>query len=165
MPDMKIPARPPWYAFLYRAMGAQGTFFLWVVTLPALWWTGQGALLRVLNREPERRTVAEVAGSRDLHNWVWLQGVRIELDPVVLGLDEPGNGFHPRATILIDADDPAAAWWKKTRELADQDAAGEPGARDQLSDRDTQLPANPLAVLPRARTPILPVSAGGPDPG
>src|SRR5205807_254525 len=73
------------------------------------------------------------------------------------------NGFHPRATILIDADDPAAAWWKKTRELADQDAAGEPGARDQLSDRDTQLRANPFAVLPRARNSILLVSDGVAD--
>ena len=40
-------ARLPWYAFLYRLFGAQGTFWLWVLCIVALWWTAKPTLLRL----------------------------------------------------------------------------------------------------------------------
>jgi hypothetical protein len=119
------PRRPPWYAFLYRVLGAHGTFWLWVVTVATLWWTWEGAVLSMLNRYPERRSVSDAAHARDLKRWVILPGVRIVLDGQLL-LKEDASDFQG-TEILADLDDPAARFWRTTRTIADADA----GAQDE----------------------------------
>src|SRR5437899_3059094 len=101
------PSRAPWYGFLYRLLGAHGTFWLWVLSVVALWWTWQGALVRLLDREPEHRTVGEISHASDFHRWVSLYGVEVLLDGALLGR-EPGAADPGPVPILIDAGDPAA---------------------------------------------------------
>src|SRR4051794_23574730 len=110
--------RPPWYAFLYRVLGAHGTFWLWVLTVIALWWTWHGALVRILDREPERRSIAELAKSHEIRRWVVLPGVQVDLEPALLNRKDASAAFRP-ASVLIELSDPAAAFWRTTRVLAD----------------------------------------------
>lgn len=124
--------RPPWYAFLYTLLGAHGTFWLWIVAIITLWWTSHDAFLAMLNRYPEKRSVADAAQSSSLRRWVVLPGVRVVLDgPLLLRNDEAATEFQG-AEILIDGDDPAARFWRTTRAIADVDA----GARDERLERD-----------------------------
>src|SRR5438874_226490 len=98
-------ARAPWYAFLYRLLGAHGTFWLWVVTVATLWWTWQGALLSMVNRFPEKRSVSEAAQAHDLKRWVLVPAVRVVLDGQLL-LVEDASDFQG-TEVLIDHDDPS----------------------------------------------------------
>lgn len=120
-----MASRPPWYAFLYRVLGAHGTFWLWVVTVATLWWTWQGAVLSMVNRFPERRSVNEAATATDLKRWVVLPGVRIALDGQLLLAEDPSE--FQGTEVLVDTDDPSARFWRTTRAIADADA----GARDE----------------------------------
>ena len=112
----------PWYGFLYRLLGAHGTFWLWVLSVVAMWWTWQGALVRVLDREPEHRTVFEIAAANNGRRWVELYGVEVWLDGALLGREPGGTSGSPVA-ILIDANDPAARFWHVARLFADVNAA------------------------------------------
>lgn len=112
--------RLPWYAFLYRLFGAQGTFWLWVLCLIALWWTARPTVIRLANRRPSAdiRRVADVAAmpATDLTRWVILEGVAVDLDRRLLL--ERDASLTPRMTLLIDPADPAAAWWASTHTQA-----------------------------------------------
>lgn len=111
-------ARLPWYAFLYRLFGAQGTFWLWVVALIAIWWTAKPTVARLANRQPRDLRVVDVAqlSATDQTRWVSLRGVEVRLDRALL-LREP-TGAAP-VWLLLDPSDPAATWWARTRALAD----------------------------------------------
>lgn len=112
--------RPPWYAFLYLLLGAHGTFWLWVVTVATLWWTWHGAVLSLVNRAPERRSVDEAASAGDLRRWVVLPGVRVTLDGQLLLVEDPSD--FQGTEVLIDPDEPSAKYWRTTRAIADADA-------------------------------------------
>ncbi len=122
-------ARLPWYAFLYRLFGAQGTFWLWVLSLVALWWTARPTVIRLANRRPKiDMRVAEVAAmpATDLTRWVRLQGVAVDLDArLLLEKDPPPTA---PVTLLIDPADPAAGWWATTHALAEAMGPGGPAA-------------------------------------
>jgi hypothetical protein len=121
-------ARLPWYAFLYRLFGAQGTFWLWIVCLIALWWTAKPTLHRVANRAPTPGLrVADVAtthSATDLTRWVELSGVEVTYDPELLCKDAHPSSQTP-VRLLIDPRDNSARWWTTTRALADAVRAGE----------------------------------------
>ena len=178
----------PWYSFLYRLLGAQGTFWLWILAVITLWWTAEPALIRLSNRKPQRvavEAVDETAGT--LTRWVSLNGVEVTLDWRLLAL-EPRDLDAP-VILLIDPDDTAAGWWRETRRLADQMVAAVSSgdvlaeraeARRGLQDRYVQLtssrsrermlPAPQHAVLVQdARThsihDVQPRSAGRDDDG
>jgi hypothetical protein len=179
---MVAGARPPWYAFLYRILGAHGTFWLWVVTVVALWWTWHGALVRILDREPERRSIAELATSHEIRRWVVLPGLMVDVNPALLNREESAPGFAP-TSILIEPTDPAATFWRTTRVLADTDAGvgagatrtaaaalGGPAAyriltartvvRDTLIARRTELRNNAAARLPRSQMALIVLADG-----
>lgn len=115
----------PWYSFLYRLCGAQGTFWLWIVACAALWWTGEPATIALVNRRPQECDIDrlnEQAG--DYVRWVRLRGV------VELTLDRSMFPQHrtprlPPVVLLLDPDDPAAQRWVDAHRLAA--AALEPG--------------------------------------
>lgn len=111
-------ARLPWYAFLYRLFGAQGTFWLWVLSLVALWWTAKPTVVRIANRRPKDVRVTDVAAmpATDLTRWVRLRGVEVLLDRRIL-LDPDPPPMAP-VSLLIDPSDPAASWWATTHALA-----------------------------------------------
>ncbi len=112
--------KAPWYAFLYRLLGAHGTFWLWVVTVVTLWWTWEGAVLSMVNRFPERRSVGDAAHATDLKRWVVLPGVRLVLDGQLLLLEDSSD--FQGTEVLIDSDDPAAKFWRTTRTIAVADS-------------------------------------------
>ena len=138
-------ARLPWYAFLYRAFGAQGTFWLWILCLIAMWWTAKPTLHRLMNQSPAKtqvRAVAEKHSAIDLTRWVRLEGVEVVYDHELLGKDQADG--HPPMRLLLDPDDPAARWWIEMRDLADAmastaDVGSAAQARRLFTDRYTLL--------------------------
>ncbi|MBI3724714.1 hypothetical protein HY251_12270 [bacterium] len=112
---MEARRGPPWYAFAYRLLGAHGTFWLLLVAIVAMLWTWHGALVRIVDMDPEERTVADAASAHDFHRWFQLQGVRIALDDALLGAEAGAAPWFEPATILVDERDPAAAFWEKTQ--------------------------------------------------
>lgn len=108
--------RLPWYSFLYRLLGPQGTFWLWLVTLGALWWTAKPAFVRFLNRHPSQVSVA-AAGRADWRlSWVGLADVvELGLDRSLLLRSTPPT--VPPVHVLVDREEPAARWWLETRDL------------------------------------------------
>lgn len=141
----------PWYAFLYRLLGAQGTFWLWVVCLVALWWTAKPTLHRVANRTPATRHVADVAttsSATDLTRWVSLTGVEVVYDRELLG--QRSASAQSPVRLLLDPQDPAAQRWAELRALADAmqgegDAAAQ--ARKQFEARYSLLEGGDLEKL------------------
>ncbi|MCO5170538.1 MAG: hypothetical protein M9894_29740 [Planctomycetes bacterium] len=111
--------RLPWYAFLYRLFGAQGTFWLWVLALVAIWWTAKPTVARLANRHPrEDLRVVDLAqlSATDPTRWVALRGVEVRLDRALLLRESTGAA---PAWLLLDPSDPSATWWARTRALAD----------------------------------------------
>jgi hypothetical protein len=108
--------RLPWYAFLYRLFGAQGTFWLWIVCAIALWWTAGPTVNRLANRQPRALRVSQVATLGDLTRWVTLEGIELRLDRRLLLSTAP---TLPPVPLLLDPSDPSSAWWARTRALAD----------------------------------------------
>jgi hypothetical protein len=162
--------RSPWYSFLYVLLGAHGTFWLWVVTAIALWWTWHGAVLSMVNRYPEPRAASDAAAAHGLRRWVAVPGVRVRLDAALL-LREDGADVPP-TEVLIDEDDPSAQFWRVTRAVADADAgplgthiakaaaslsemalagavAGKRDARKALETRRLRLQTKRAELLPR----------------
>lgn len=137
----------PWYSFLYRLLGAQGTFWLWIVAVITLWWTAGPAVVRLSNRHPTRLAVEKVDdAAQTLTRWVELEGVEVALDWRLLAL-EPRDLDTP-VILLVDPSDPAAIWWAETRRLSDRmiaavgsgDVTAErAAARASLMDRYVQL--------------------------
>jgi hypothetical protein len=115
-----VSRRAPWYSFLYGVLGAQTTFWLWVLCLGTLWFTARGAVLSLANRSPEKRSVSEAALSHDLRRWVILPGVRLQLGRQLL-LKEDAHELEA-IEILIDQGDPCARFWRGARLVADVDA-------------------------------------------
>ncbi|RMG17732.1 MAG: hypothetical protein D6731_03485 [Planctomycetota bacterium] len=103
----------PWYSFLYRLFGAQGTFWLWLLAPLALWWTWEPAAIRLKNRKPRPVPIA-AEGAPDVR-WVRVQGLRLEVDRLLLLASEPPR--LPPVVLLVDPSDPAAAWWRETLAL------------------------------------------------
>ena len=123
----------PWYSFLYRLLGAQGTFVLWILTLGALWWTGEAFAIRLQNRNPvdvELSGVGAAAGR--LVRWVKLRGVEVTLDRTML-LAKESPSLAP-VVLLLDAADPAAERWLELRKLVGEVEAG--GARSEQAKQE-----------------------------
>lgn len=112
--------RLPWYAFLYRLFGAQGTFWLWMLSIVALWWTATPTLHRLANYRAKELTVAQVSkidAQRDLTRWVKLSGVEVRLDRRLLL--QRLTPTLPPAPLLLNAEDDTARWWVETRLIAE----------------------------------------------
>ncbi len=108
--------RLPWYSFLYRFFGAQGTFWLWLLTSLTLWWTAGPAMIRLTNRSPvalEVQTLKDDPGAE----WVTLSGMKLSLDRQLLML--PRDPQLPPLKLLVDVSDPAVAWWSQTHALTE----------------------------------------------
>lgn len=106
----------PWYSFLYRFLGAQGTFWLWLLAPLTLWWTAQPAMIRVANRSPRALTVRTIE-SQPLVRWVRLSGLRLSLDRRLLLRDSDPK--LPPLELLVDRSDPSVAWWSETHALTE----------------------------------------------
>lgn len=115
----------PWYSFLYRLLGAHGTFWLWLVAIGAAWWTAEGALIRVANREPRAVSVRAATAAEPLARWVRVRGLLLRADRRLLGRE--GAPTLPPLPLLIDPADPAARWWWRTHAMCEA-RAGLPGA-------------------------------------
>lgn len=114
MVDMSSSSRWPWYSFLYRWFGAQGTFWLWIVALVGLWLSAEDAVLVLVNRTPHARSVADAASGQNVwRNWVEVEGTELRDAGRLFG--ELGDSGSP-VRLLLDPTDPAAARWS---ELAD----------------------------------------------
>jgi len=114
-----VAGKLPWYAFLYRLLGAHGTFWLWIASIAAVWWTAKPALIRSLNRTPKSVAVANVTSeARHFTRWIDVEGVGLELDTRVLKKDEEAAPSL-RVHLIVDRDDPAAEYWLEWRSLAD----------------------------------------------
>lgn len=122
--------RLPWYAFLYGLLGAQGTFWLWLIALFACWWTAKPTLQRLSNREPERGVSVVRAGAGQSKQWVEVEGLELRLDRRLLLRDprlEPAR--LPPVPLLVDpVDREVVEFWTEARRLAD--AAAAKGDRD-----------------------------------
>lgn len=112
----------PWYSFLYRLFGAQGTFWLWIVATAALWWTGEPAMIALVNRHPQEIEIdrlSEEAGG--YVRWVRLRGVvELTLDRGMFPQHRPPR--LPPVVLLLDPDDPAAQRWVEAHQLAEEAA-------------------------------------------
>jgi len=107
----------PWYSFVYKLAGAQGSFWLWILALLGMWLFFDGMLIRLLNQAPHARSVADVAGGRDLRKrWVSVDGVELVDAGQLFG--EAGASGSP-LRLLIDATDPAAQRWRTLARLAE----------------------------------------------
>ena len=132
----------PWYSFLYRLLGAQATFYLWLAAIIVLWWTTKPAVVRMANRSPAPLTVAKARTPTGLVRWVKLTGVELEIDRGMLQREEAAQS--PPVRLLLAADDPAAEWWIETRRLCEL-ASGPASdakttkARLKLIERRTEL--------------------------
>ena len=106
----------PWYSFLYRFLGAQGTFWLWLLAPLSLWWTAQPAMIRVANRSPRALKVRAIE-SQPMVRWVTLTGLRLSIDRRLLLRDSDPK--LPPVQLLVDRADPSVAWWSETHALTD----------------------------------------------
>jgi hypothetical protein len=106
-----VAQRYPWYSFLYRAFGAQGTFWLWLFAPLAMWWTFEAAVIRLENRRAHSLPIHEIR-TQPRTRWVEMSGVRLSVDRRLLQQTEP-PGLSPVA-LLIEEGEPAARWWSET---------------------------------------------------
>ena len=136
-------AKLPWYAFLYRLFGAQGTFWLWLIVVLALWWTAEPAMLGLANRKPVAATMAEAARPGTTTRWIQTRGVGLDLDKRLLDQREPSL---PPVRLLLDPEDPAAKRWVRLRQLCGQAA----GARGSLGGLLGTVPERYLPTPERA---------------
>lgn len=118
--------RLPWYAFLYRLFGAQGTFWLWMLSIVALWWTAKPTMHRLANYRETPQSVAQVSNiePQNLTRWVSVSGVEVRLDRRLL-LQRLKSTLPP-APLLLDAADDTARWWVSTRGYAEVMFTGPP---------------------------------------
>jgi hypothetical protein len=107
----------PWYSFLYRVLGAQGTFWLWLLAILAMWWTTKPALIRLVNRNPQQMSLEEAREPGATTRWVSVRGLEVGLDRRLL-LSDQGATLPPMA-LLLDSESAPGRWWLETRALAD----------------------------------------------
>jgi hypothetical protein len=99
--------RRPWYGILYYLLGAQGSFFAWILAVFGLFISWGEAILFAANRRPHPSTVAQVLADPPwLKRWVELRGVEVDLDRLAALAGDPTDA--PSDTVLIDEKDPAA---------------------------------------------------------
>ena len=104
--------RLPWYSFLYRLLGAQGTFWLWIVAILALWWTETPFMQRLENRAPVTVTPLVAGAGADGRRWIDTTGVEVALDRGLLLLDErKGPSVPHNYRLLLHPEDSATQWW------------------------------------------------------
>ncbi len=170
----------PWYSFLYRLLGAQGTFWLWIVAILALWWTETPFVQRLENRTPVFLGPLEVGAGAEGRRWVDTTGVELDLDRGLLLLDERrGPSVPPNYRLLLHPEDSATQWWIDSLALANTAVEGkEPekstalrALRKRIADlegqdgRDDALPSPRRALLveypadePRVAPPVAPIT-------
>jgi hypothetical protein len=108
----------PWYSFLYAWAGPQGSFWLWILCLVGMWLFFDGTMIRLANREPQSRSVADVAsGLEVLQRWVSIEGTELVDAGQLFGkTGESGSSMR----VIVDASDPAAARWNELALLANE---------------------------------------------
>lgn len=173
-----MASRLPWYSFLYRLLGAQGTFWLWIVAISALWWTETPFMQRLENRTPAVMNLLVAGAGADGRRWVDTTGVEVVLDRGLLLLDErKGPSVPPNYRLLLHPEDSATQWWVDALALASTAAEGKEPERTQArlalrgkvailegqDGRDDALPSPKRALLveypedeprPAAPTPV-----------
>jgi len=143
----------PWYSFLYRMLGAQGTFWLWIICVGAVWWTLKPALVRLSNRRPHTIAVRDVtpAATGGMTRWVSLTGVEVTVDGTLL---RQPQAVLPPVPILLDPDSPAGRWWLETLAFAEliregtADEAERNAATNAITQRMAKLEAGEAPGLP-----------------
>jgi hypothetical protein len=122
--------RRPWYGFLYYLLGAQGSFFAWIVALFGVYVTWNEAILWAVNQQPQAVKVSEVVETVPRwRRWVHVGGVEIDLASALFA----AGGTRTQATagtdrIIVDRDHPAARAWREAFgeiETHARDLAGE----------------------------------------
>jgi hypothetical protein len=173
----------PWYSFLYRLLGAQGTFWLWIVAISALWWTEKPFIQRLENRTPVPVTPLVAGAGAEGRRWIDTAGVEVGLDRGLLLLDErKGPSVPPNYRLLLHPEDSATQWWVDALALANTAAEGQDpdkstalrALRKRIADlegqdgRDDALPSPKRALLveypadePRPAPPAQPVTGPG----
>jgi hypothetical protein len=162
-PALSLVARRklPWYAVLYRLLGAQGTFVLWIVSIIALWWTASPTWQRMANRTPTTGRSPSSLGnmaSTDTTRWAETTGVLVRLDRNLLLSASVRPPALPPMPLLFDPADPAATWWTETAALAERVGDSEkkdPEAFNELSKRRSRLVEESQQLLP-APSSLLP---------
>ena len=170
----------PWYSFLYRLLGAQGTFWLWLLVVATLWWTTKPALIRLFNRKPQQVAHAQALKPSRTVRWVRAEGLLLGLDRRLLLSKDPPN--LPPLQLLLDARGPTARWWIETRAEADLHAGLAPSAafggslgalgvsaQRKLIKRLARLEGDPVPFLPPPEQALLIQRSGStlglaPDP-
>src|SRR4051812_29265518 len=98
-----MPSRRPWYGFLYWLLGAQGSFFAWVIALFGIYVTWQEALLFAVNPSARPASVAEVVRDEPhWRRWVAVGGVELDLASALFAARGTGAEGSRRDTILMD---------------------------------------------------------------
>jgi hypothetical protein len=147
-------------------LGAQGTFWLWLLTGLALWWTTEPALIRLVNRDPRPVALAAARQPSATLRWVQVEGVELSLDRSLLLRPEPPT--LPPARLLLEPSDPSARFWSETRAWVDlaegssslaamggfMNSLGEPADR-RLGRRYAELQQSPEVALPAPGRAIL----------
>ncbi len=120
-----MASRLPWYSFLYRLLGAQGTFWLWIVAISALWWTEKPFMQRLENRTPVTVTPLVAGAGADGRRWIDTTGVEVGLDRGLLLLDErKGPSVPSNYRLLLHPEDSATQWWIDALALANTAVEG-----------------------------------------
>lgn len=127
-----MATRLPWYSFLYGLLGAQGTFWLWIVAILALWWTETPFMQRLENRAPVTVTPLVAGAGAEGRRWIDTTGVEVGLDRGLLLLDErKGPSVPPNYRLLLHPEDSATQWWIDALALANTAAEGKEPERTQ----------------------------------
>lgn len=145
----------PWYSFLYRLAGPQGTFWLWIISLLGIWLQFEDTWLTLVNRKPHRRSVADVSSDQGIwRRWVELEGVEIRDARRLMG--QRGHSGAP-LRLLLDGSDPAAVRWARLKILVKkmEDPKTAEFAKEQfeelrstfLQERDKYQPWRPVIVF------------------
>ncbi|MEZ6189163.1 MAG: hypothetical protein R3F62_29705 [Planctomycetota bacterium] len=139
------PTRLPWYSFLYRLLGAQGTFWLWIVCVGAVWWTLKPALVRLSNRRPHAIAIQDVTqeATRRMTRWVSLTGVEVTVDGALL---RKPQAVLPPVPILLDPESRAGRWWLETLRYAQRIHAERAGVAPVGTDLDLSTALQEITV-------------------
>jgi hypothetical protein len=172
--------RLPWYSFLYMLLGAQGTFWLWLIAIFACWWTAKPTLQRLSNRQAETGVSVVRAGAGESQRWVEVEGLELRLDRRLLrnAVRDPRREPHlPPVPLLVDPSDRTVVeFWTKALRLAnaaaakrDRDSEERRDFRRHITSLDDQDPIKLASYVP-ARCLLLqskappPLSAGAAEP-
>lgn len=152
------PVALPWYSFLYRLFGAHGTFWLWMIAVPTLWWSFDGFVIRVANPRPQECSPDAVGGAARMRlvRWVKVHGLELTLDENLLLTSQ-----EPRLAplvLLVDPDDPSVELWTSARRLAEEVAArgsSSVTARKALTSLMIGIKRDPTDYIPTAERALV----------